>query len=74
MISSRQEIVYTCADGEKFYRKEDAINYEKRLQVTTLLQGGLYQFENTLDSVVSCVLKNLDEINKIMEDKYYESI
>lgn len=70
MISSRQETVYTCGDGEKFYRKEDAINYEKRLQVTMLLQGGLYQFENTLDSVVDFVLKNLDEINKIVEYEY----
>lgn len=70
MISSRQEIVYTCADGEKFYTKEDAVNHEIRLQVTMLLQGGLYQFENTLDSVVDFVLKNLDEINKIVEYEY----
>lgn len=70
MISSRQEIVYTCADGEKFYTKEDAVNHEIRLQVTMLLQGGLYQFENTLDSVVDFVLKNLDEINKIVGYEY----
>lgn len=70
MISSRQEIVYTCADGEKFYTKEDAVNHEVRLQITTLLQGGLYQFENTLDSVVDFVLKNLDEINKIVGYEY----
>lgn len=70
MISSRQETVYTCADGEKFYTKEDAVNHEIRLQVTMLLQGGLYQYENTLDSVVDFVLKNLDEINKIVRDDY----
>lgn len=70
MISSRQEIVYTCADGEKFYTKEDAVNHEVRLQITTLLQGSLYQYENTLDSVVDFVLKNLDEINKIAEYEY----
>lgn len=70
MISSRQEIVYTCADGEKFYTKEDAVNREVRLQITTLLQGSLYQYENTLDSVVDFVLKNLDEINKIVEYEY----
>ncbi|MDU5924328.1 MAG: hypothetical protein E7J62_05685 [Serratia marcescens] len=70
MISSRQEIVYTCADGEKFYTKEDAVNHEVRLQITTLLQGSLYQYENTLDSVVDFVLKNLDEINKIVEYEY----
>ena len=70
MISSRQEIVYTCADGEKFYTKEDAVNHEIRLQITMLLQGGLYQFENTLDSVVDFVLKNLDEINKIVGYEY----
>ena len=35
-----------------------------------MLQGGLYQFENTLDSVVDFVLKNLDEINKIVRDDY----
>ena len=34
MISSRQETVYTCADGEKFYTKEDAVNHEIRLHVT----------------------------------------
>ncbi|MDU2574761.1 MAG: hypothetical protein E6053_07400 [Finegoldia magna] len=70
MISSRQEIVYTCADGEKFYTKEDAVNHEVRLQITTLLQGSLYQYENTLDSVVDFVLKNLDEINKIVGYEY----
>lgn len=70
MISSRQEIVYTCADGEKFYTKEDAANHEVRLQITTLLQGSLYQYENTLDSVVDFVLKNLDEINKIVGYEY----
>lgn len=68
MISSRQETVYTCGDGEKFYTREDAVNHEIRLQVIMLLQGGLYQFENTLDSVVDFVLKNLDEINKIVRD------
>lgn len=68
MISSRQEIVYTCADGEKFYSKEDAVNHEIKLQITMLFQGGLYLYENSLDSVVDFVLKNLDEINKIMED------
>ncbi|MDU5970087.1 MAG: hypothetical protein E6Z12_02015 [Finegoldia magna] len=70
MISSRQEIVYTCADGEKFYTKEDAVNHEVRLQITTLLQGSLYQYENALDSVVDFVLKNLDEINKIVGYEY----
>lgn len=70
MISSRQEIVYTCGDGEKFYTKEDAVNHEIRLQITMLLQGSLYQFENTLDSVVDFVLKNLDEINKIVGYEY----
>lgn len=68
MISARQEIVYTCGDGEKFYLKEHAVNHEIRLQITMLFQGGLYQFENSLDSVVDFVLKNLDEINKIVED------
>ena len=70
MISSRQETVYTCGDGEKFYTREDAVNHEIRLQVTMLLQGGLYQFENTLASVVDFVLKNLDEINKIVGYEY----
>ena len=55
MISSRQETVYTCGDGEKFYSKEDAINHEIRLQITLLLQGGLYQYENTLDSIVNFI-------------------
>ena len=68
MISSRQETVYTCGDGQKFYTREDAVNHEIRLQVTMLLQSGLYQYENTLDSIVDFVLKNLDEINKIVED------
>lgn len=68
MISSRQETVYTCGDGEKFYSKEDAVNHEIRLQITMLLQGGLYQYENTLDSIVDFVFKNLDAINKIVED------
>lgn len=70
MISSRQETVYTCGDGEKFYSREDAVNHEIRLQITLLLQGGLYQYENTLDSVVDFVLKNLDEINKIVGYEY----
>lgn len=68
MISSRQEIVYTCGDCEKFYTREDAVNHEIRLQITMLFQGGLYLYENNLDSVVDFVLKNLDEINKIVED------
>lgn len=68
MISSRQETVYTCGDGEKFYTREDAVNHETRLQITLLLQGGLYQYENTLDSIVNFILDNLDEINKIVED------
>ena len=68
MISSRQEIVYTCGDGEKFCTREDAVNHEIRLQITLLLQGGLYQYENNLDSIVNVILDNLDEINKIVED------
>ena len=74
MISSRQEVVYTCGDGQKFYTREDAVNHEIRLQITLLLQGSLYQYENTLDSIVDFVLDNLDEINKIVEDYNNELI
>lgn len=70
MISSRQEIVYTCGDGEKFYTKEDAVNHEIRLQVSMVLQGTLSQFENTIENIADCVIENLDEIDKIVREDY----
>ena len=68
MISEEQKTVYTCGDGTRFFTRDEAKNYEMQLQVTTLLQGNLNIFENSLDKVASVVIKNLDEINKIVRD------
>lgn len=68
MISEDQKTVYTCGDGTRFFTRDEAENYEMQLQVTTLLQGNLNIFENPLDKVANVVIKNLDEINKIVRD------
>lgn len=70
MISSRQEIVYTCGDGEKFFSRDEAKRHEVQLQVMELIKDSVYGYENSLEKVIEVIVDNFDEVEMIVRDKY----
>lgn len=70
MVRGQKEMVWTCADGAKFFTREDASRHEIKLQVTELIKDSVYGYENSLEKVIEVIVDNFDEIEMIVRDKY----